>query len=42
MGVWSRLNGAVLIGAAYVATSAILQDQIHDRLSTVAATGRRS
>ena len=37
VGVLVALNGAVLIGVAYVTTSAILQDQIHGRLLTVAA-----
>ena len=37
MGVLVALNTGVLIGAAYIATSAILRDQIHERLSTVAA-----
>ena len=37
VGVFVALNGAVLIGVAYVTTSAILRDQIHKRLSTIAA-----
>jgi len=36
-GVFVALNGAVLIGVAYVTTSAILRDHVHDRLSTIAA-----
>jgi two-component system NtrC family sensor kinase len=37
VGVLVTLNCAVLIGVAYFATSRILRDQIHDRLSTVAS-----
>ncbi len=37
VGVLVALNGGVLIGVAYFTTSAILRDQIHERLSTVAA-----
>ena len=37
VGVLVALNCGVLIGVAYIATSAILRDQIHERLSTVAA-----
>jgi two-component system, NtrC family, sensor kinase len=36
-GIFVALNGAILIGVAYWATSAILRDQIHERLATVAA-----
>ncbi len=37
VGVLVALNDGVLIGVAYITTSAILRDQIHQRLSTVAA-----
>ncbi len=37
VGVVIAINTGLLIGAAYYATSAILQDQIHARLTTVAA-----
>ena len=37
VGVLVTLNCGVLIGVAYVATSVILRDQIHERLSTVAS-----
>jgi len=37
VGVLVTLNCGVLIGVAYVATSAILREQIHQRLTTVAA-----
>ncbi len=36
VGVVIAINTGLLIGAAYYTTSAILQDQIHDRLTTVA------
>ena len=36
VGVLVVINTALLIGAAYVTTSAILHDQIQDRLTTVA------
>ncbi len=36
VGVLVALNTGLLIGAAYFATSAILRDQVHDRLTTVA------
>jgi two-component system NtrC family sensor kinase len=36
VGVVIAINTSLLIGAAYYTTSAILQDQIHDRLTTVA------
>src|SRR5262249_24417320 len=41
VGVLVALNGAVLIAVAYFTTSAILRDQIHKRLSTV-ATARQA
>jgi len=41
VGVLVALNGGVLIGVAYVTTSSILRDQIHERLSTV-ATARQA
>ena len=37
VGVLVTLNCGVLIGVAYIATSAILRNQIHERLSTVAS-----
>ncbi len=37
VGVVIAINTGLLVGAAYYTTSAILQDQIHARLSTVAA-----
>jgi PAS domain S-box-containing protein len=37
VGVVVALNTGLLIGVAYIATSAILRDQIHDRLATRAA-----
>ena len=37
VGVLIAMNTGVLIGVAYYTTSSILQDQIHDRLTTVAA-----
>ena len=37
VGVLVALNCGVLIGVAYIATSGILRNQIHERLSTVAA-----
>ena len=37
VGILVALNDGVLIGVAYITTSAILRDQIHERLSTVAA-----
>jgi hypothetical protein len=37
VGVLVALNCGVLIGVAYIATSSILRNQIHERLSTVAA-----
>ncbi len=37
VGVLVALSCALLIGVAYVTTSSILSDQIHERLSTVAA-----
>jgi PAS domain S-box-containing protein len=36
VGILVVVNTGLLIGAAYVTTSAILRDQIHDRLTTVA------
>src|SRR5262245_4325597 len=39
VGVLLALTGGLLILVAYVATSTILRDQIHDRLSTVAEDG---
>jgi two-component system, NtrC family, sensor kinase len=37
VGILVALNDGVLIGVAYMTTSAILRNQIHERLSTVAA-----
>src|SRR4051794_1442034 len=37
VGVVVGLNTAMLIGVAYVATSAILRDQVEDRLKAIAA-----
>ena len=37
VGVLVALNTGSLIGAAYFITSAMLRDQIHDRLTTIAA-----
>jgi signal transduction histidine kinase len=37
VGVLVALNGALLIAVAYIATSMILREQIHQRLTTVAA-----
>ncbi len=37
VGVVVGLNTAMLIGAAYVTTSAILRDQVEDRLKAIAA-----
>ena len=37
VGILVALNDGVLIGVAYITTSAILRDQIHERLSMVAA-----
>src|SRR5271165_4506356 len=36
VGVLVALNGGLLIGAAFFATSTMLQNQIHERLSTLA------